>query len=378
MNRSGVAGIIGVVLVLSLGGVAYVAWASNRVDDEIATREARALEAIENFSTHQDESGPASTAEREAGEASDQGEAAPVEPSPIEPGAVVGINRVPGDDYGRVVVLHADGTRQLLERRCERLHIAAQLGICVSREESFGLATFTARYLDAADTELREVRNFPSQLPSRARVSPSGTLVSTTAFVTGTSYADIGGEAETLAIVDEADASTNLRGLTQFEVLSRDDRYQGVVGEYWGVSFVDEDQFWVTGFFGEEPEVLEGSVSRGVLTPSGLAGSCPSVSPDGSTLVFKRLQDDGEGFDLVAANLDSGTTWLLGESRSVDDQVEWLDDDTILYALHTNSVEEGGAAVAQPQFDIWSLDIAEGSEPQLFLPAADSPAAIRE
>ena len=27
--------------------------------------------------------------------------------------------------------------------------------------------------------------------------------------------------------------------------------------------------------------------------------------------------------------------------------------------------------------DIWALDIAEGSEPELFLPSADSPAVIR-
>jgi hypothetical protein len=31
----------------------------------------------------------------------------------------------------------------------------------------------------------------------------------------------------------------------------------------------------------------------------------------------------------------------------------------------------------QPEFDIWMLDIAPGSEPALFLPNADSPATMR-
>ena len=97
------------------------------------------------------------------------------------------------------------------------------------------------------------------------------------------------------------------------------------------------------------------------------------VSPDGSTVIYKATQPDGT-FSLTAVEIDSGRSWTLGETRSVDDQVEWLDDDTILYALHPEGTD--GTEV-EPQFDIWSLDIAEGSEPELFLPAANSPAAIR-
>lgn len=384
MNRSNVVAMIALAVVLAGLGVAYVAWASNRVDEDIAAREARALEAIEDFEPANEavvdgepevieEPGAADEPDRGSEPVAEQDRAA----DQIEPGSVMAINRVPGDDYGRVVVLRADGTRELLERRCERLHVAAGVGICVSQQESFGFPTFTSRFLDATDTGLQEVRSYPSPQPSRARVSPAGTLVSTTAFVSGSSYADVGSDAETLAVVDEVESSINLRGLVEFEIVSPDEKYEGVVGQYWGVSFVDEDNFWVTGFFGDGPEVFEGSMSRGVLTPSGLIGSCPSVSPDGSTLVYKQARADDEGFDLVAVDLASGDSWQLGETRSVDDQVEWLDDDTILYALHADLSEEGDASVAQPQFDIWLLDVAPGSEPTLFLPAADSPAAIR-
>ena len=78
-------------------------------------------------------------------------------------------------------------------------------------------------------------------------------------------------------------------------------------------------------------------------------------------------------FELVAVDLETNTQHKLGETRSVDDQVEWLDNDTILYALHP---ARGDTAV-QHEFDIWMLDIAEGSEPKLFLPNADSPAVAR-
>lgn len=58
----------------------------------------------------------------------------------------------------------------------------------------------------------------------------------------------------------------------------------------------------------------------------------------------------------------------------VDDQVEWLDDDTILYGLH---VEGSEGELVQPEFDVWSLDIAPDAQPELLAPQADSPAVRR-
>ena len=119
--------------------------------------------------------------------------------------------------------------------------------------------------------------------------------------------------------------------------------------------------------------LLTGSFDSKTLEPTGYLGSCPSISPDGRHLVFKETLDDGD-YALTAVDLTTGEQWTLGETRSVDDQVEWLDNDTILYAIHPDG--DDGTDV-QPQFDIWMLDIAPGSEPELFLPAADSPAVLR-
>ncbi|KAG1649997.1 hypothetical protein GQR58_028484 [Nymphon striatum] len=151
-----------------------------------------------------------------------------------------------------------------------------------------------------------------------------------------------------------------------------DAKYGSANSKYWGLSFVDNNDFYITGWFGDGPEIMSGSLDTMVVKPTGFDGSCPSLSPDGKTLVFKESRAEG-GFDLVAVDLATNDKWILGETRSVDDQVEWLDNDTILYAVHP----DGGDKPVQPEFDIWMLDIAEGSEPVLFLPNADSPAVVR-
>jgi hypothetical protein len=59
----------------------------------------------------------------------------------------------------------------------------------------------------------------------------------------------------------------------------------------------------------------------------------------------------------------------LAETRSVDDQVEWLDDRAILYSLPASQ----GAGHAT---DLWRLSI-DGGVPTLFLANAFSPAVVR-
>ena len=53
----------------------------------------------------------------------------------------------------------------------------------------------------------------------------------------------------------------------------------------------------------------------------------------------------------------------------MDDQVEWLDEHTLLYGLPRE--DEPGTS------DVYALDIAEGSTPRLFLRDAASPSVLR-
>lgn len=353
------------MLLLAAGGL-YLFWASGRVDGELAEREERALDAVQQFEATQ----PTSTRVPQTPTA------VPEPTGPAQPvaaaGEVVFVNRVPGDDYGRLGIRHTDGTRTLLDRRCLRVHVNAGNGVCLSQDDAL-VPAYTTTFFAADDPYQQELKSYSSALPSRARISPDGSLSTVTAFISGVSYADISGETTTIVTIDEIETRARLRGANQLEVLSDVEKYSNLNSKYWGLTFADNDEFYITGFFGETPEIMIGSLDTMTVTPLGRDGSCPSLSPDGKTLVYKASREEG-GFDLVAVDLATDTMWQLGETRSVDDQVEWLDNDTILYALHP----EGGDTPVQPEFDIWVLDIAEGSEPELFLPNADSPAAIRQ
>jgi hypothetical protein len=369
VTRGKVLGLAAGAVLLVVLGLAYLMWASGRVDEDIAEREARAQAAIEAFETSAE---PADATE--TSDAADSAEQVPpVDAIDLSPGSVLVVNRVPGDDYGRLAIRNPDGSRELFERKCMRVHVAADRGVCLSQDESVFAPAFRTEFFDVTQAGLPEVRSYASPLPSRARMTPDGSVASTTGFVSGSSYSDIGGEAETIVTIDEVNERVGLVGLVQFEVLGEASKYAAADRQFWGVSFTTNDEFYVTGFFGDEPEVLFGSRSRRTLEPTGYLGSCPSISPDGQHLVFKETLPEGE-YALAVVDLSTGEQWRLGETRSVDDQVEWLDNDTILYAIHPDG--DDGTDV-QPQFDIWMLDIAPGSEPELFLPAADSPAVLR-
>ena len=62
---------------------------------------------------------------------------------------------------------------------------------------------------------------------------------------------------------------------------------------------------------------------------------------------------------------------LSAETRNVDDQIEWLDDRHILYALP----DEGPPATIRP--DIWMLPVDGSGPPRRLLSGAMSPVVVR-
>ena len=71
--------------------------------------------------------------------------------------------------------------------------------------------------------------------------------------------------------------------------------------------------------------------------------------------------------------IDLGTlrTTPLAEARPVDDQVEWLDDSAILYAIPDRS------APTPLVTDVWTVPADGSGEPELLLRGAASPAVLR-
>lgn len=60
---------------------------------------------------------------------------------------------------------------------------------------------------------------------------------------------------------------------------------------------------------------------------------------------------------------------MLAETRSVDDQVQWLDDSTLLYALSRDDAEVTS--------DIWQIPADGTGRPAILVPQAASPAVVR-
>jgi hypothetical protein len=116
---------------------------------------------------------------------------------------------------------------------------------------------------------------------------------------------------------------------------------------------------------------VRGSLAARTLTAIHQDVECPSLSPDGTRIAFK--QDIGGSTPRWRiAVLDLATDQvvpLTGESHNVDDQVEWLDDDTLLYGLSRT----GHAGVS----DIWEINTTKGAEPSLFIEQAWSPSVVR-
>ena len=278
--------------------------------------------------------------------------------------ALAFVNRVPGEDYAQIGYLDRDGERHVLPQDCVRLDWNVNGGVCLNADLN---ALAGNGFL--LNSGFVPQGRFNIGGPSRAAVSPDGAVVSWTGFTLGHSYLEPGEFATTTQLVSiEREVGANLE--TVFDTFDFDgDAYMPEDRNYWGVTFIDADRFYATLGTENGEVIVEGNVQTRRLDFAHSNASCPEVSPDGSTIVAKERR--GDGFQLVAIDTESGTRRDLGETRSVDDQVEWLNDTTIAYGLP--NLEEGTSA--QPAFDIWALDVAPGSEPRLAVPFADSPAA---
>lgn len=258
------------------------------------------------------------------------------------------------------------GPRANLSLRCERVYATAGGGACLrsrrSLAPSYELVTLDDRLSPRSATPL------PGP-PSRVRMSSDGSLVATTVFLTGHSYALATFSTETVVRRDGhslGNLETWTTRLPDRSTLTRADR------NYWGVTFAgDGDTFFATAASGSSTWLIRGSLSARTSTALQTDAECPSLSPDGTRVAYKkRLGARPGGWRLAVLDLASGHETLLAETRSVDDQVEWLDDARLLYALPRTGNDAGTA-------DIW-VQPADGSgAPAVLVAGADSPAVVR-
>jgi hypothetical protein len=88
---------------------------------------------------------------------------------------------------------------------------------------------------------------------------------------------------------------------------------------------------------------------------------CPSLSPDGKQIAFKSRLGDGARWRLRVLDLATLADHAVAEDRSIDDQVEWLDDDVLAYSDERN---------------VYTVPADGSGEPELLVKDATSPVRL--
>ena len=251
---------------------------------------------------------------------------------------------------------------------CERVYFAARGGLCLAEAPASDLPVTI--WAQVFDERFERRQRFPlTGLPSRLRVSPDGRRAAATLFSSGHSYAEHG-FATTTTIFDLESGTVAVTNLEQFSVQRDGAPFHAVDFNFWGVTFAgDSDTFYATLSSGGRHYLVKGSVNGRNARVIHEGVECPSLSPDNHRIAFKKRVGGSNGWwqltRLDLATMNEKPLW--NESRSVDDQVEWLDDAHVMYHLT-------GASTAA---DIWSAAVDGDTPPSLVLADAYSPAVLR-
>jgi len=216
---------------------------------------------------------------------------------------------------------------------CERVYYAAGHGICM------GVAPSGVDY-DATifDSRMRSVHKIGlTGLPSRARVSADGRYGAMTVFVTGDSYLESPTAFSTRTTIVEMASGRQIGQLEQFQVSKDGKPFDAVDFNFWGVTFAkDPNRFYATLGTGGKHYLVEGNVSEKSVRVLREGVECPSLSPDGRQIAYKSRIGTEPRWHLRVLDVATLADHPVAESHSIDDQVEWLDDETLVYSDGTN------------------------------------------
>ncbi len=201
-------------------------------------------------------------------------------------------------------------------------------------------------------------------------MSPDGRLAASTVFVTGDGYAHAGFSTRTVIADMTTGAGTDLE---RFSVTRDGERLQAADFNFWGVTFAaDSRRFYATLGTAGHTYLIEGDAAARTARVLTDGVECPDLSPDGTRIAYKRAIPGAQRtWRLHVLDLRTMRDTALAETRSVDDQAEWLDDSRIVYGLQ----DQG----PPPTLDVnlWTVPADGSGAPSLFLAHAESPAVAR-
>ncbi len=245
------------------------------------------------------------------------------------------------------------------ELACWRIYERSGRGICLYTAASgvdYRVSIFDAQHEVVHDEGV-------DGIPSRARVSPSGRWGSITTFVAGHSYLGSQGGFSTKTLILDMASGKTLANLEQFTVEQDGKQIDRPDFNFWGTTFArDDDTFYATLATAGKRYLVKGSLRDRRVELLRENVECPSLSPDETRVAYKkRVGGDGD-WRLHVLDLDSGRDVELAETHVVDDQAEWLDDETVLY---------GRAG------SVWAVRANGKGGPERVLARAASPSTIR-
>jgi hypothetical protein len=266
----------------------------------------------------------------------------------------------PGSNTGTtaLAVRGAARGRATVGRSCERSHFAKNLGLCLIPAEAGLTFQYDAMIVDRR-LRVRDQLTLAGII-TRTRVSADARYGAATGFVTGHSYAQRGFSTATFLI--DLETGVSIGNLEKFTVIRDGKRIESPDFNFWGVTFRHDDsnRFYATLATRGRSYLVEGSIAERRVRIIHDRVECPSLSPDDRRIAFKRAVRRGI-WQLTVLDLATMRETRLAETRSVDDQVEWLDNRRILYGLNRS---------------IWTVPADGSGRPVLYLQDAASPAVI--
>jgi hypothetical protein len=276
------------------------------------------------------------------------------------------------DNYNHVGAAPLDNPasrRGTASLQCERIAFAGGRGICL--QASRGIFTsFSATVFDASFQPIHSLKLEGS--PSRTRVAPDGRLGAITVFVTGQEHGYASATFSTKTTIVDLASGAVLSDLEQFTTFRGGQRIKAADFNFWGVTFgQDSNTFYASLQTAGTTYLVRGDARARTLTVLHENVECPALSPDNLRIAYKKRMNSGLApwrfhvLDLTTMRERP----LVAESRSIDDQIEWLDEGHVLYGAYRSS--------QSATVDVWVAPVDEDAPARVFVSGAESPAVVR-